>query len=118
MSEARHLDKTLRDDVRLLGEILGRVIARDRGAAFVDRIERIRALAKAARSGGGASATGEWDALSELLEAIPSARPTTPSPATHSSSTEAEQRAPGVRVKSRLVNLNRLRRGSSTPDGA
>jgi phosphoenolpyruvate carboxylase len=63
----RHLDKALRDDVRLLGEILGRVIAADRGAAFVDRIERIRALAKAARSGGGA----EWDELSALLESIP-----------------------------------------------
>ena len=63
----RHLNKALRDDVRKLGEILGRVIAADRGAAFVDRIERIRALAKAARSGGGA----EWDALSALLESIP-----------------------------------------------
>ncbi|HEY6598384.1 MAG TPA: phosphoenolpyruvate carboxylase, partial [Pseudomonadales bacterium] len=61
------MDKALRDDVRLLGEILGRVIAQDRGAAFVERIERIRALAKAARSGGGA----EWDALSALLESIP-----------------------------------------------
>ncbi len=64
---ALHLDKALRDDVRLLGEILGRVIAADRGEAFVDRIERIRALAKAARSGGGA----EWDELSALLESIP-----------------------------------------------
>ena len=63
----RHLDKALRDDVRLLGELLGRVIAADRGTAFVDRIERIRALAKAARSGGGA----EWDELRALLESIP-----------------------------------------------
>jgi len=62
-----YLDKALRDDVRLLGEILGRVIAADRGKSFVDRIERIRALAKAARSGGSA----EWDELSELLESIP-----------------------------------------------
>ena len=49
LPEARLLDKALRDDVRLLGEILGRVIAADRGPAFVDRIEQIRALAKAAR---------------------------------------------------------------------
>ena len=63
----RQLDKALRDDVRLLGELLGRVIAADRGSAFVDRIERIRALAKAARSGGGA----EWDELRALLESIP-----------------------------------------------
>jgi phosphoenolpyruvate carboxylase len=67
LSEAKLLDKALRDDVRLLGEILGRVIAADRGPAFVDRIEKIRALAKAARSGGAA----EWDALSTLLESIP-----------------------------------------------
>ncbi len=64
---ANLLDKTLREDVRLLGEILGGVIAADRGQAFVDRIERIRALAKAARSGGGA----EWEELSALLESIP-----------------------------------------------
>ncbi len=67
LSEARLLDKALRDDVRLLGEILGRVIAADRGTAFVDLIEQIRALAKAARAGGGT----EWDALSALLASIP-----------------------------------------------
>ena len=63
-----HLDKALRDDVRLLGEILGRVIGADRGAEFVAVIERIRALAKAARAGGSA----DWDALSAVLAAIPS----------------------------------------------
>ncbi len=63
---ASHLDKALRDDVRLLGEILGRVIAADRGAEFVARIERIRALAKAARTGGAQ----DWDRLSELLAGI------------------------------------------------
>jgi phosphoenolpyruvate carboxylase len=63
----RHIDKALRDDVRLLGEILGSVITADRGPAFVERIERIRALAKAARSGGSA----EWDQLSSLLASIP-----------------------------------------------
>jgi phosphoenolpyruvate carboxylase len=62
------LDKALRDDVRLLGEVLGRVIAADRGPQFVDVIERIRALAKAARAG----ASADWDALSEVLAAIPS----------------------------------------------
>ncbi len=63
----RHIDKALRDDVRMLGEILGSVINADRGPAFVERIERIRALAKAARSGGSA----EWDQLSTLLASIP-----------------------------------------------
>jgi len=73
----RHLDQRLRDDVRLLGEILGRVIAGDRGRAFVDRIERVRALAKEARSPGpSAGAVQEqsrvdWDALSRYLADIP-----------------------------------------------
>ena len=64
---SQHIDKALRDDVRMLGDILGSVIAADRGAEFVARIERIRALAKAARTGGAA----EWDQLSTLLAAIP-----------------------------------------------
>ncbi len=63
----QHLDTALRDDVRQLGEVLGRVIASDRGAGFVARIERIRSLAKAARSGQGT----DWDALSQYLAQIP-----------------------------------------------
>ena len=62
-----HLDKALRDDVRLLGELLGRVIAADRGIAFVDRIERIRALAKAARSGGGRATSTRWQLPSATM---------------------------------------------------
>jgi phosphoenolpyruvate carboxylase len=50
MSEAAtRIDASLRADVRLLGDLLGQVIAEDRGNATVDTIERIRALAKAAR---------------------------------------------------------------------
>jgi phosphoenolpyruvate carboxylase len=63
----RHLDQQLRDDVRLLGDLLGRVIAAHRGPAFVDLIERVRALAKRARSG----ARADWDELSAFLAAIP-----------------------------------------------
>lgn len=57
----------LRNDVRLLGGLLGRVIANDRGAEFVDRIETIRRLAKQARRGSKA----EWSELSAYLSALP-----------------------------------------------
>ena len=53
MHSASHLDETLRADVRLLGELLGRVIERDRGPEFLATIERIRAQAKSAREPGG-----------------------------------------------------------------
>ena len=43
------LHESLRDNVRLLGDSLGRTIAKDLGSEFVDRIERIRALAKKGR---------------------------------------------------------------------
>ncbi len=41
----------LRRDVRLLGEILGRVIVEQEGQAFLDLEERIRALSRAGRAG-------------------------------------------------------------------
>jgi phosphoenolpyruvate carboxylase len=65
--DLRHLDPLLRDDVRLLGQLLGQIIERDRGPAFLERIETIRRLAKRAR-GGDESA---WQALSRYLAAIP-----------------------------------------------
>ncbi|MDE0693791.1 MAG: phosphoenolpyruvate carboxylase [Gammaproteobacteria bacterium] len=61
------IPRELRDDVRLLGDILGRVIGRHRGAEFVDLIEDIRALAKAARRGSEA----DWERLSHRLADIP-----------------------------------------------
>ncbi|MCP5180547.1 MAG: phosphoenolpyruvate carboxylase [Pseudomonadales bacterium] len=63
----RHLETPLRDDVRLLGQLLGQVMAADRGTAFVERIETIRALAKDARAG----VRGGWPRLSEYLADIP-----------------------------------------------
>jgi phosphoenolpyruvate carboxylase len=45
----------LRDDVRLLGELLGRAIARQEGPELLDLVEEIRGLAKSARSGDEAS---------------------------------------------------------------
>jgi len=63
----RHLEAPLRDDVRLLGTLLGRVITQARGPAFVERIETIRALAKASRSGE----RSDWDELGKFLAEIP-----------------------------------------------
>ena len=54
------------DTVRLLGRLLGQVIERDRGHRFLDRIETIRALAKAARN------QGAWTDLHRYLAEIPS----------------------------------------------
>ncbi len=65
--ELAGLPRALRGDVRLLGALLGRVIADHRGAGFVDRIESIRALAKRARRGTSA----DWRRLSETLAALP-----------------------------------------------
>ncbi len=70
MSEATaQIDASLRADVRLLGDLLGSVIAEDRGRETVAIIERIRALAKAAREGGRG-----WQALSAELAQLDEAR--------------------------------------------
>ena len=67
--DLKHLEAPLRDDVRKLGHVLGRVIAEARGEDFLERIETIRALAKDARHGDAA----DWDRLSEFLADIPAA---------------------------------------------
>ena len=40
------LHPSLRDNVRLLGELLGQIMVTDRGGAFLQRIERLRSLSK------------------------------------------------------------------------
>ncbi|MBB3231666.1 phosphoenolpyruvate carboxylase [Halomonas stenophila] len=45
------LHESLRDNVRILGDSLGRTIADELGEGFVDRIETIRGLAKQGRQG-------------------------------------------------------------------
>src|SRR3954469_11952060 len=43
--------KPLREDVRLLGDLLGSVLREHEGAALYEQVERVRALAKEARGG-------------------------------------------------------------------
>ena len=62
-SQLSGLPRALRDDVRLLGSMLGHVIADHRGDDFVARIEVFRALAKRARRGSQA----DWQRLVERL---------------------------------------------------
>ena len=65
-SEFSGLPRSLRDDVRFLGSLLGHVIADHRGDEFVARIEVLRALAKRARRGSAA----DWQRLIERLATL------------------------------------------------
>jgi len=60
------IDARLREDVHLLGELLGETFRAERGADFLDKIERIRKGAKAARRGSLAGA----QQLAETLDAL------------------------------------------------
>lgn len=51
----QRLHPALRENVRILGELLGEVIKADLGDAMLQRIEEIRAMAKQARKSGDAS---------------------------------------------------------------
>jgi phosphoenolpyruvate carboxylase len=61
------LHESLRDNVRILGDSLGRTIADDLGPEFVSRIETIRGLAKRGRQGEEA---GQQE-LIEYLRRLP-----------------------------------------------
>jgi phosphoenolpyruvate carboxylase len=64
----RHeLPKALRDDVRLLGELLGETLRRQEGQATYDTVERVRALSKKARGGSEA----DFATLTRILEQMP-----------------------------------------------
>ena len=60
--------KPLRDDVRLLGELLGDTLRRDEGEPHFERVERVRALAKRTRTGAGGD---DFERLAEELRAMP-----------------------------------------------
>ncbi len=61
------LHKPLRDDVRLLGELLGDTLRRQEGQPLFERVERVRALAKRTRS----ASTEGFEALAGELRAMP-----------------------------------------------
>jgi phosphoenolpyruvate carboxylase len=61
--------KALRDDVRLLGELLGETLRRQEGQPLYDRVERVRALAKRTRHTG--SDSNGFETLANELRAMP-----------------------------------------------
>lgn len=61
-----NLHEALRDDVRMLGDSLGRTIASDLGDDFLDRVEQIRQLAKEGRS----AAKPDHEELLAAIEAL------------------------------------------------
>lgn len=63
-------DVRLRDDVRLLGGLLGETLISQEGQELYDLVERIRGITKTARADGGQAA----DTLSGLLSALPPAQ--------------------------------------------
>lgn len=58
----------LRDDVRLLGSLLGNTLREQEGQAFFDKIEHIRKLAKQARDGDAAARKSLTEVLSGLAD--------------------------------------------------
>ncbi|CAD5107539.1 phosphoenolpyruvate carboxylase [Zestomonas carbonaria] len=62
------IDARLREDVHLLGELLGDTIRAQHGEAFLDKIERIRKGAKTARRGSAAGAEQLASTLNGLAE--------------------------------------------------
>ncbi|MGV8917506.1 MAG: phosphoenolpyruvate carboxylase [Pseudomonas sp.] len=62
------IDVRLREDVHLLGELLGNTIREQRGPEFLDKIERIRKGAKAGRKGSAAGTEQLSTSLDELGE--------------------------------------------------
>ncbi|HEX2444784.1 MAG TPA: phosphoenolpyruvate carboxylase [Vicinamibacterales bacterium] len=65
MAEDPH--KPLRDDVRLLGELLGEVLRAREGEAVLERVEEVRALAKRAHAGDAAA----FEELANRLSGLP-----------------------------------------------
>src|SRR5215212_2830565 len=57
----------LRDDVRMLGGLLGETLRLREGSGLFETVERVRALSKSGRAGSDR----DLDALAELLRALP-----------------------------------------------
>ncbi|HEX2123554.1 MAG TPA: phosphoenolpyruvate carboxylase, partial [Thermoanaerobaculia bacterium] len=62
-------DQRLRDDVHLLGDLLGQTLRAQEGTELFEMVERVRALAKSGRAGNA----DDFDRLAELLAARPTA---------------------------------------------
>ncbi|HEV7922869.1 MAG TPA: phosphoenolpyruvate carboxylase [Thermoanaerobaculia bacterium] len=60
-------DKPLRDDVHLLGDLLGQTLRAQEGTGLFEMVERVRTLAKSGRGGNGE----DFDRLADLLAARP-----------------------------------------------
>lgn len=60
-------DQPLRDDVHLLGDLLGETLRAQEGTGLFQMVERVRALAKSGRAGNAE----DFDRLSELLASQP-----------------------------------------------
>jgi phosphoenolpyruvate carboxylase len=69
--EAEEKEQLLREDRRLLGRLLGDVIAEQEGEAARDRIEAIRQSAVRFRRSGAAEAAQAKDELESRLDALP-----------------------------------------------
>jgi phosphoenolpyruvate carboxylase len=63
--------KPLRDDVRLLGTLLGETLRRQEGDALFERVERVRGLAKNARRGTAEESRRAFDELAGELGEMP-----------------------------------------------
>jgi phosphoenolpyruvate carboxylase len=66
-TDVRDPHERLRDDVRLLGGLLGDTLRQREGAALYHIVERVRALSKSGRAGSDR----DLDTLAELLRALP-----------------------------------------------
>jgi phosphoenolpyruvate carboxylase len=64
-------DQALRDDVRLLGRLLGDTLVRQEGEGLYQRVERVRACAKRARAGARSGSADVFMELNEELASMP-----------------------------------------------
>ncbi len=62
------LHEALRDDVRMLGDSLGQTIAKHLGQGFLEKVERVRKMAKEGRHGNDTDQENLLSALKELSE--------------------------------------------------
>jgi phosphoenolpyruvate carboxylase len=67
MTQAIDPHKPLRDDVRMLGELLGETLRLREGQPLFETVERVRALSKGGRSGDDAG----FETLAKLLSELP-----------------------------------------------